>query len=471
MPQNLSLTLNVQTGTVRKEKLMGKSYLVANLSMIVPGVLPGSQGKLLYTTEEINKSVNAWNGVPLTNNHPIENGKPVSARIPEVLEKYALGMVLNAKGGDKLRAEGWFDEERTKTISPEVYERLLANDKIELSTGLSADITNSAGVTEKGEDYDGVVTNFRPDHLAVLPEQTGACSIERGCGVNNTASTEERSPSLVVTVWNALKGLFVKNELSHENIRTELRRLLTARFQPVTSNVDRYNDLWVMDVFNKYVVYAYEDKYWKLGYSVKGNSVSLSEDAPEEVTQVTRYETTVENSNGGLQMTKEQRDALIANLGGTCSCKDREVLNGLSDTMLEKLAAVQKQNESVAAAPSQPVVNTQAPAKVELPSEVLEVINYVNSLKTREKDAIINRLVQGIPEGDARTKAAQGYKAMDIEALTVIANSMTPPQAKNAGSLKRTDFSGASADVNNASSQGGHVEGHLEVPVMNYGKE
>ena len=54
---------------------------------------------------------------------------------------------------------------------------------MELSTGLFTDNDETAGVSPKGRNYEAVARNHRPDHMAVLPDQVGACSINDGCGV------------------------------------------------------------------------------------------------------------------------------------------------------------------------------------------------------------------------------------------------------------------------------------------------
>lgn len=179
------LLLVNMTGTVRRDTYNGRRYLVAPMVTIVPGVLSGSRGALYYPPEEVAKEPGVWNHVPLVLNHPMEGGQYVSARSPGVLEKYQLGYVFNDSWDGKRRtAEGWFDEEHTRRISPEVYEALLNNKAIELSTGLMTDNHLAAnGSNYNGKSYTHVARNYRPDHLAILPKQRGACSNKDGCGV------------------------------------------------------------------------------------------------------------------------------------------------------------------------------------------------------------------------------------------------------------------------------------------------
>lgn len=177
------LTSNL-VGQVRRATLKGKQYLVAPLSMIVPGVLPGSRGPLYYPPEEIANNFDAWNGMPIVVYHPTKDGRPISARDPEVLEKQGIGMVLKAKVNNKLTAEGWFDIEAMTKVDARVLQSLMRGEAIELSTGLYTDNEVAQnGAHYNGKSYTHIARNYRPDHLAILPDQKGACSISDGCGV------------------------------------------------------------------------------------------------------------------------------------------------------------------------------------------------------------------------------------------------------------------------------------------------
>ena len=173
-------------GGVRSGKLNGRDYLIAPLTMIVPGVLPGSQGPLYYPPDELAKNVQAWNGIPITVNHPSLNGTPVSARRYEVLESQGIGLVLESRINPKgnLIAEGWFDIEKTRKVDNRIIDALLSGKRLELSTGLYTENEEvKSGATYNGRAYTHVARNYQPDHLAILPDQKGACSLADGCGV------------------------------------------------------------------------------------------------------------------------------------------------------------------------------------------------------------------------------------------------------------------------------------------------
>lgn len=205
----MELLIANQVGRIRYAKLGGRDYIVAPLSMLVPGVLPGSKGPLYYPPDVVNRNPSAWNNIPIVVNHPFGLDGPTSARDPEVLNKQGIGFVFKARKNG--RAEGWFDVENTKRIEPRIYKSLITNTPIELSTGLYTKHKARAG-NYKGKPFDAVVVNMEPDHLAVLMDQTGACSLKDGCGVLINQNGNKPMPSLL----ERLANLFTTNKEQEE---------------------------------------------------------------------------------------------------------------------------------------------------------------------------------------------------------------------------------------------------------------
>lgn len=192
------------SGKVLRKKFQGRDYYVVPLSMIVPGVLNGSKGPLLYPLDEISKNPADWNGMPIVAPiHPVVNGTPVSARQPEVIEKFGIGTVFNATVAGKLVAEGWIDIDRARLIEPRVVNLLEAGQSIELSTGLEAPSDNVPGV-HNNTNYAGTARNYKPDHLAVLLDAKGACSLTDGCGVLVNSAEQTEQLSLLQKIANKL---------------------------------------------------------------------------------------------------------------------------------------------------------------------------------------------------------------------------------------------------------------------------
>lgn len=202
-------------GRVRHVTKGGREYLVAPLTLIVPGVLNGSKGALYYPPEHVKRSAAAWNGTPLVVYHPTgPYGEHLSAGDPGVLDRQGVGFLQASSFDGKLRSEGWFDAERTKQVDPRVYQSLVQGKPIELSTGLFTDNEEAASgsVDPKGRPYTHIAKGYKPDHLAVLPDQVGACSINDGCGVLVNMETEQE------LTFNRLEHQMVRVFVEHPDL-------------------------------------------------------------------------------------------------------------------------------------------------------------------------------------------------------------------------------------------------------------
>ncbi|MBL8817686.1 MAG: hypothetical protein JNL58_16795 [Planctomyces sp.] len=121
----------------------------------------------------------------------------MSAQNPELLNSQGIGIVRKPRVTPKgaLVAEGWFDIERTERVDQRVRYALQRGDQIELSTGLYMEtVSVRNGSQYNGKPYTHIAMSFRPDHLAILPDQLGACSIKDGCGVGVVNSRRSGFP-------------------------------------------------------------------------------------------------------------------------------------------------------------------------------------------------------------------------------------------------------------------------------------
>lgn len=193
------ITVNL-AGPIRREAFNGRKYLVASARLIVPGVLPGSDGPLLYPPEEIVRNYSDWNGMPLvaknvsgfpratSTAHPFKDGKPTTARSPVILAAQGVGWWYNTSIDPttaNLDGEAWFDEEDTRRVDSRILTRLEAGQTIEVSSGLGlTKVPAPPGSTHNdGRPFSSVARNYHPDHVAVLIDEIGACSIKDGCGI------------------------------------------------------------------------------------------------------------------------------------------------------------------------------------------------------------------------------------------------------------------------------------------------
>jgi hypothetical protein len=190
------------TATVRTHlHTDGKNYLIAPTVAIVEGVM----NDILYLEEEIASYIEAWNGRPLIIDHPTDNeGEFVSANSPELLPN-TLGFYYNAVFEDaKLKGEWWIDTEKAKKIDEgiKVLTDLKAGKVLEQSTGLFVDIEEKSG-TFNGVPYTGIARNIRPDHVAILLHDEGACSVKDGCGTPRVNSQDAEVTSVAEAIETA----------------------------------------------------------------------------------------------------------------------------------------------------------------------------------------------------------------------------------------------------------------------------
>lgn len=212
--QSIRFTLNTSKNLVRNEELQGRKYIAVPMVMLTEGVHRGSNGKLLYLAEDLGKTPAVWNMKPVVVYHPTRNGQGVSATEPEVAEKYRIGMIMNTDFDElgRLTAEAWIEEDLANKVDDRIMPAIENEDMMELSTGVFVDQEGPPGDFE-GMPYDAIARNYRPDHLAVLPDQIGACSIEKGAGfIRNQVEDNGAEILDAIVTYNADKPAKSKDE-------------------------------------------------------------------------------------------------------------------------------------------------------------------------------------------------------------------------------------------------------------------
>lgn len=194
------ITVNADFALVRNETLEGKAYKAIPMVMLKEAVLNGSGGPTFYPQNEINKAPSGWNYKPVTVYHPTMNGQGVTATDPVIIENQKIGIIMNSHVEDGLlKAEAWIDVDKANKVDPRVMEMVENGEVVEVSTGLFTDTERHFG-TFDGKEYGQIARNFVPDHLAVLPDKTGALSVAEGAGLlRNEEEAEEQieAPSAV----------------------------------------------------------------------------------------------------------------------------------------------------------------------------------------------------------------------------------------------------------------------------------
>ena len=307
------IIINAGGKAPRSARIGDRDYLVAPMTLIVPGVLAGSQGALYYPESE----VGIWNHVPLVVYHPTKEGEHVSARDAEVLNEAGVGIVLNDRMEDGKRvAEGWFDLGAVKRWDAKsapnlrLLPKLQSGKQIELSTGLDLDaIPAPPDAVHNGVSYFATAVNYRPDHVAILPGEKGACSVDDGCGVNNRELTwEDVLRNLSYTLVNNAQGrssdgTFGSGEGEHEE----------EQDGPKTSKKSK------------------DKADSKTPQAAKAGSAEAASRAAEQKTRLN-------NSRGKAMNRKDMITYLVANCGDTWKGKgDKALLEKMGDKQLQSL--------------------------------------------------------------------------------------------------------------------------------------
>ena len=150
--------------------------------------------------DELTADPEAWDGMPLTLRHPIVNNDGA----PEYGLTTAPGAKFDEVGEFRedrsdqttLRGEAWIPKENLGRFGGELeaYVNAIRDGEYgEVSTGYDSTPVAEPGSYD-GERYHARQTAIEPDHVALLPDETGNCSIASGCGVGRINSDDGTEP-------------------------------------------------------------------------------------------------------------------------------------------------------------------------------------------------------------------------------------------------------------------------------------
>jgi len=374
--------------TVRREERNGKKYIVVPVTMMVEGVHSGNHGPLYHSAEELGAAADAWNGVPVTISHPQSGGEYVSAQVPGILEEYGVGVIEDVRmDGDRLRAEAWIEEGEIKQKSPEALSTIDSGELMEVSAGLFSEDENVSGEW-KGETYNAISRNHRPDHLALLPGEVGACSIDDGCGVrankeggkSKTMKTEKDEKLTVLSKEQYLADLIANAESGYR----EIMSLIQTKLDAMDTDLKSY---YTENVYDDYFVYSVRSrdpvippKMYRRDYSVNDNGELTFAEEPTEVRKQVTYVTLTRgglirrtnNNNSKKEVTnmsdkiakpccEDAIDALIANEKTVYTAEAKPWLLTLKEEEIAKL--VQNEVKKDPPVKTEPVVEANAETK------------------------------------------------------------------------------------------------------------
>ena len=379
----------------RREEYEGRDHIVVPVVALVEGV----HNKLLYLADEIGAVTEAWNGMPITVQHPTdEKGISVPASSPEIIAAQKVGRFFNAVFEDtKLKGELWLDAEKTKKLAPEVLNIINADGQLEVSTGLFTTDDESPGEWN-GEKYDAIARSHLPNHLALLPGGEGACNWDDGCGVrvneeenkglgnfvlkktdlkklkdggdNYMPEIEDQLAQLgdaevrkdkkkVFNLFSTL-GKLLKykteelkseklkiEEASYDDIRVALQGFVDDMDRPTAPQEGQYH--YVKEVFDDYFIYekrsqGQPDVLFKQSYVTDDEGKTELSGQPEEVIEETTYKLKTQKKDEEVENIMAERtkqvDELIGNEANPFCEDSREYLMKISDEVFEQFVTM-----------------------------------------------------------------------------------------------------------------------------------
>ncbi len=444
------MTNNIQTikalaSFKRYEKWQNEDYLVLPAVLLTEGV----HNDLYYSPEQLAKYPSAWDGRPIPIHHPSDNGIPVSCNSPNVLPN-SVGHVFNTRyDGGKLKAELWLNKKKLQEFDNNTFRDLEAGKPVEISTGLWSDEIGSAG-SWNGEGYTAAVTDIKPDHVALLPGSTGACSWRDGCGVprlneakggNMTKETEQapvtndavQSQDVPVANSEQVTGPMVQESAIQEPNVPKLAGAIGDQQPQNEPDGPKTNDCTEGSDGVK-TTETKKNVWERLKDWFKANEVEC-EDQHRLMLALESIENNQENNvnaNGGESMSKELVTKLIEDETTQYDEEDREWLEGLEEAKLKKLSP------KVVKANTKPVPKVEEPKQGPL-SDVLSSKEFAQAVAVTVKTLMDKEKKTDLI---AKAKKLKGLSLTDAEIHAMPETALVKLIKANASA----DFSGRGVD-------------------------
>ena len=354
MKPTIFKSIQIDRYFIQTKMHQGKKHLVVPVIMMVEGVHHGSHGPVFHSAEELGKFPESWNGIPVVIQHPERDGNHVSANSPDVIDDEKVGVIFNAKFEDgKLKAEVWLNEETLEAVSQDTINYIKQGRALDVSVGVFTDDEQTPGEWN-GEHYAAVSRNHRPDHLALLPGETGACSWADGCGIRNNKKGGNTMPDPnYLEELQAFKKEFYVKQIETNKLGNVV---LTDLVRNTVDSMDTETKIYFLEeVYSNNFVYRCREvglnqmgntaKLYKQNYIIDSNNNMTLQDGPVEVTKKVTY--TV-STNKMIRRTKTMVDnteaccpkkveSLIQSNVSTFTEDDREWLSALTEDRIDKM--------------------------------------------------------------------------------------------------------------------------------------
>ena len=408
---NKLIFITQETAETRIETMDGIEYLVAPVIAVVAGVLNGE----LLPADVIEESVQFWEDVPIPVNHPTVYGANVSAKQLEQIKNDVVGRFYNARfEDDSLKGEMWIDIAKATEMGGEaleVLEKLQDGDVVEVSTAYFAKVTKMKGNVD-GKKYNGVQSNIRPDHLALLPNKVGACSVADGCGANRVNEVVDLAECACT----------LKVQLQDGESVSDRREAVQ----------DVIGDAWIVDLYETEVIvetYGIGDiGYMKVEYTMKDGVATVGSMVQVE-REVSYKETPISN------------ESVIKRIAAFAGDKLSQVKHLLEVPKMneEKIVTLEGEETIQDDVVADAVVTEEAKENAEVDANVvkfneyleangLDVTEVLATLKANEEAKVSEKqgLVDGLKANENCTISDESLEAMDVSALNELSAAFKP---------------------------------------------
>lgn len=352
---NILYTINSASNISEKIIDGDPHYVIKNVVPVVDDIVMNGG---LYPGDEIRKSFHGLDGKPAPYNHPMVDGKYVSASMTRAANQFSVGAWIenSSHDGNKALVDLYINkvvaERSDKGV--ELLSRIdkLKNNSddaepVQVSTGLLLNRETAEGQS-KGKKYTWIARNMEWDHLAILPPGVpGAGTPDDGVGIFATNGEEiervtvnleestvpdDSANKINYKSWlhKAINYITNKSDLSFDNITEQIRSELKQETGP---------DVWpyIVAVYDDRAGFEIDGQLYQQFYIVEDDVVKL---VGERVKAVYKTELEpVKSTEGDISMTNEELQVVLT-----------EALKPVQESLTavnQKLTAVEADNKAL----------------------------------------------------------------------------------------------------------------------------
>lgn len=409
-------------GSVRTESRADGEELVVPVVMMVPGV----RNNAWVPSEELQAAAAAWNGTPVpVGTHPNDQVNMLSAQTEEVQQHQNVGRMENCRFEQgKLKGDARINVARARELGFGDYiDRLKNGEQFEVSVGYFTDPEETSGELN-GHSYGEIHRNLKPDHLAILADERGACSTDDGCGAPRTNRDDQKWIEKLMERlgWRSPEPATAAQEMAHNKLESELNALLMQESPRRNAHViDVLADNTFVYKADMFGGDAESDPFrmFRRGYSIEDGTVQLGpigeavEVRPREETDYIPVGQSERTGDMDRQTAIEQ---IIASSETSFTANDRQRLQAMHDNELKALSGCGCGSGNGGA--PQPAAHASTEQLINSDPDLYGMKRQ----SQREKQRVISRLTS---EGSGCQLDKDQLQAMTLDQLTGLEDSLS----------------------------------------------